>query len=56
MKNKNDITTAIGFYNTYFELLPLFKTKIEAFKYLNKKVLHITSIKPYNSFKQFQNN
>ncbi|RBP34471.1 hypothetical protein DFR65_101364 [Oceanihabitans sediminis] len=55
MKNHLDITTPIGFYNTYFELLPLYKTRKEAFNYLNEQVKNITSKQPYKNYKEFRN-
>ncbi|MCB0743559.1 MAG: hypothetical protein KDC67_06625 [Ignavibacteriae bacterium] len=55
MKTALDITTAIGFYETYFNLLPYFKTQYEVFEYLNDEVEFITGKQPYKHFNEFIN-
>ena len=55
MKTALNLSTPFGFYNTYFQLLPLYKTEIEAFNYLNDEVKRITNKTPYKSFKEFRN-
>ena len=53
MRNKNDITNEYGFFCTYFELLPLYKTQRDAFNALNNEVGFITGSKQFKSFKKF---
>lgn len=55
MINRNNIETPFGFYLTYFELLPYFKTQIATFEYLNTQVGYITGKKPYYCFNCWKN-
>jgi hypothetical protein len=54
MKTPRDITTILGFYNTYFDLLPLFNNQLEAFNYLNKQYAYIFGKPKYKNFKSFK--
>ncbi|GGW58618.1 hypothetical protein DFQ11_101935 [Winogradskyella epiphytica] len=51
---KNDITTTLGFFNTYFDLLKFFNTTTETFEYLNNEVEFITGKKPFKDFNEFK--
>ncbi|MCK7589272.1 hypothetical protein M0G43_01665 [Subsaxibacter sp. CAU 1640] len=55
MKTSKDITTPIGFFNTYFDLLPQYKTNKDAFDYLNTQVEYITGRKLFKNYEQWQN-
>jgi hypothetical protein len=54
MKTAIDITTPVGFYETFFSLLPFYKTNYEVFEYLNDEVEFITGKKPYKHYKEFR--
>jgi hypothetical protein len=54
-KTHLDLNTSIGFYTAYFELLPQFNTKKEAFNYLNNEIEYITGKPKYINFAQFLN-
>lgn len=53
MKTSTDITTPIGFYETFFSLLPFYRSKEDAFNYLNNEVGNIIGVKPYKTFKKW---
>ena len=51
----NDLTTISGFFKTYYSLLPIFRTQLDCFDYLNKELEYINGFKmfkDYNDFKQ----
>lgn len=55
MKNRLNLATPLGFYLAYYDLLPMFKTQIETFNYVNQQVTHITGktrFKNYNEFRK----
>ncbi|GAA4940529.1 hypothetical protein GCM10023314_11710 [Algibacter agarivorans] len=54
MKTNRDFTTNSGFYDTFFELLPFYRTNIEAFNYLNNEVGWIIGKKLYKDYKEFR--
>jgi hypothetical protein len=49
-----DILTAQGFTETYFQLLPVCKTQLEAFDEVNTTVYSITGVYAYKSLKAFK--
>ncbi|NCT16857.1 MAG: hypothetical protein COW66_05520 [Flavobacteriaceae bacterium CG18_big_fil_WC_8_21_14_2_50_34_36] len=51
----NDLTSTLGFFNTYFQLLPYFKTEIEAFDYLNIYCVGVFGSSQYNNYNEFKN-
>lgn len=54
MKTQFDIETPIGFFSTYFELLPQFKNQYETFEFLNDQFEFINGYKMYNNFYEFR--
>lgn len=54
MRNKNDITNTLGFYHTYFDLLPFYKTQEDAFNFLNYEVEHIRGKKLFKCYCDFK--
>ena len=55
MNNSLDITTTLGFYNTYFQLLGFYKTQEDTFEYLNNEVEFILGQKPFKNYEEFRN-
>jgi len=51
----NNLNTITGFVVTYFELLPVFKTQIECFRYLNNEMELINGNKMFMDFEDFKN-
>ena len=54
MSTKQDLTTTAGFTQTYFDLLPFYKTSIDTFAFLNKEVEFITSNIPFKNYGEFK--
>ncbi|WP_147677273.1 hypothetical protein [Algibacter pacificus] len=54
MNKKLDITTSIGFYLTYFDLLPVYKTREDAFNFLNDQTEYIAGRKLYYNYSHFR--
>lgn len=46
--------SALGFYETFFSLLPYFETQEDAFNFLNGSFASITGVKPFRSFKKWR--
>ncbi|PKQ45915.1 hypothetical protein [Confluentibacter flavum] len=55
MKTNLNLETSIGFYETYFMVLPFYKTSKDAFNYLNNEIEFITGQKPYKNYKEWRN-
>jgi len=50
----NNLKTATGFFCTYFELLPNYKTQVECFEYLNNELAFINGFKMFKDYKHFK--
>lgn len=50
----NNLETIRGFYETYLQLLPQYKTKRECFEYLNAEVKKINGKKMFLNFEDFE--
>ncbi|MFD0763000.1 hypothetical protein ACFQZW_12990 [Lutibacter aestuarii] len=49
------LVTVKGFHNEWFNSLPKFKTREEAFDYLNETYYQLVGVQRYSSYKAFQN-
>lgn len=50
----NNLNTITGFYYTYFQLLPQFKSRLECFEYLNAEVCFINGKRMFLNFTDFE--
>lgn len=50
----NDLATIRGFYETYLQLLPQYKTQKECFEYLNAEVKKINDAKMFINYEDFR--
>lgn len=53
MKTNNDLTTATGFYEAFFNLLKFYDTKEGAFNFLNTEYENIFGRKRYEDYERF---
>ena len=55
MSQMNNLKTKVGFFVTYFELLPQFETQIEWFSLLHNEMEKINGDKMFKNNKDFKN-